>query len=208
MLFTVVSQESLHLVSSCQAVGFALKTPILPCTFPLEHLQDPEEHRQQYSTSQPTVFTVTATYCKCVVVSFTEVPSERLVHWVQPVETNRVPSPLQQLRKAKFPKKQTRLDTLSANPQKKQSGYALTSVFISLAIIFMNSLSPSFLQKEKEALCEIHRYTATVKAAPLLYMNNRAGYYCHKPAFHIKSFLLVEAEKVGSLGAILEVLGD
>lgn len=41
---------------------------------------------------------------KHVVVSLTEVRAEPLVHWDQPVETNQVPSLLQQLEKPRFPK--------------------------------------------------------------------------------------------------------
>lgn len=51
VMFTVLLQENLHLLSSCQAVGFALETSILPGTFPLEHLQHPEKDSESYNAN-------------------------------------------------------------------------------------------------------------------------------------------------------------
>lgn len=126
------------------------KRPFFPAPFPWSISNTLERTKNHAVSSSVNIFNFLNKY---VVVSLTVVPSQSLVHWVQPAEINQAPFLLQQWGKLRFPtRRETRLNKtiqlLVLTTQ--QSGYDLTSVFISLAIIFMNSLSPSFLEREKE----------------------------------------------------------
>lgn len=79
----------------------------------------------------------------------TVVPTQPPVHWVRPVKTNQVLSLPRQSGKPKFPlRKKDPTWNNKPTPQVQQPCQDLTCVFISLAMMFMKSLSPSFLQKK------------------------------------------------------------